>query len=159
MKWNIILNIFLIFTSIVLIVVQQPKKKDWRRQHEEFIRNIRAARGATNAIKSGELPPPPEPSVNPDYIQCEYCNRRFNESAAERHINFCKEQKSRLPKSSSDSKYDQKKQKQAMRTKVNKSLSYNLLEKHCSRSECFLIILRNKYTGHIFSTLYGHNNV
>ena len=37
---------------------------------------------------------PAEP--NPDYVQCPYCKRRFQESAAERHIPFCKEQNSRL---------------------------------------------------------------
>lgn len=31
-----------------------------------------------------------------DYVQCPYCSRRFNEKAAERHINFCKEQAQRL---------------------------------------------------------------
>ncbi|KAJ8322020.1 hypothetical protein KUTeg_000491 [Tegillarca granosa] len=31
-----------------------------------------------------------------DYVQCPYCSRRFNEKAAERHINFCKEQSQRL---------------------------------------------------------------
>nr|XP_060609480.1 zinc finger C2HC domain-containing protein 1B [Anolis sagrei ordinatus] len=41
------------------------------------------------------LPPPPPPTINPDYIQCPYCMRRFNEAAAERHINFCKEQAAR----------------------------------------------------------------
>uniref|UniRef100_A0A4X2K1I0 C2HC/C3H-type domain-containing protein n=1 Tax=Vombatus ursinus TaxID=29139 RepID=A0A4X2K1I0_VOMUR len=30
-----------------------------------------------------------------DYIQCPYCMRRFNETAAARHINFCKDQASR----------------------------------------------------------------
>lgn len=30
-----------------------------------------------------------------DYIQCPYCSRRFNEAAAGRHINFCKEQSTR----------------------------------------------------------------
>jgi hypothetical protein len=37
---------------------------------------------------------PSEP--NPDYVQCPYCKRRFQESAAERHIPFCKEQNARL---------------------------------------------------------------
>ena len=32
-----------------------------------------------------------------DYVQCPYCSRRFNQTAAQRHINFCKEQQSRLP--------------------------------------------------------------
>lgn len=44
----------------------------------------------------GPLPPPPPPAANPDYVQCPHCSRRFNEHAAERHIPFCKEQKSRL---------------------------------------------------------------
>ena len=26
-----------------------------------------------------------------DYILCEYCNRKFNNSAGERHIPFCRE--------------------------------------------------------------------
>ncbi|VDQ17302.1 unnamed protein product [Trichobilharzia regenti] len=30
-------------------------------------------------------------------IQCEYCLRRFNEKAAERHIKFCRDKHSRLP--------------------------------------------------------------
>ncbi|XP_066917964.1 zinc finger C2HC domain-containing protein 1A-like [Clytia hemisphaerica] len=94
-----------------------PRKKDWRRQHDEFIKNIRAARGVKKALETGgELPPPPEPSYNPDYVQCQHCNRRFNESAAERHIKFCKEQKSRLPKAPSDSKFSQKSEKQKIRT-------------------------------------------
>ncbi len=41
--------------------------------------------------------PPPGPSApNPDYVQCPYCKRRFQEHAAERHIPFCKEQNSRI---------------------------------------------------------------
>ena len=32
-----------------------------------------------------------------DYVQCPYCSRRFNEKAAERHINFCKTQQQRIP--------------------------------------------------------------
>lgn len=105
-------------------VQKTPKKKaDWRRQHEEFVKTIRAARGVTNALKTGgELPPPPEPTINPDYIQCPHCERRFNESAAERHMNFCKEQKTRLPKASSDSKFSQKSEKQKIRTQYRPPL-------------------------------------
>ena len=32
----------------------------------------------------------------PGYMQCEYCERHFSKTAAERHIEFCKEQKNRL---------------------------------------------------------------
>jgi len=77
-------------------------QSNWRAKHEEFISNLRAARGVTAAQKTGApLPPPPPPAANPDYVQCPHCSRRFNEHAAERHIPFCKEQKSRLANASS----------------------------------------------------------
>uniref|UniRef100_A0A8C6BB60 Zinc finger C2HC domain-containing protein 1A n=1 Tax=Monodon monoceros TaxID=40151 RepID=A0A8C6BB60_MONMO len=51
---------------------EPPKEpSNWRRKHEEFIATVRAAKGL------GQGP-------------C--CQRRFNENAADRHINFCKEQ-------------------------------------------------------------------
>ncbi|PNJ54341.1 ZC2HC1A isoform 1 [Pongo abelii] len=77
---------------------EPPKKpSNWRRKHEEFIATIRAAKGLDQALKEGgKLPPPPPPSYDPDYIQCPYCQRRFNENAADRHINFCKEQAARI---------------------------------------------------------------
>ncbi|CAH1169820.1 unnamed protein product [Phaedon cochleariae] len=71
---------------------KQTSKKDWRRTHEEFIAAIRAAKEAQAHLAKGgklsDLPPPP-PSSNPDYVQCPHCGRRFNESAAERHIPKC----------------------------------------------------------------------
>ncbi|XP_048363326.1 zinc finger C2HC domain-containing protein 1A isoform X3 [Sphaerodactylus townsendi] len=75
-----------------------PKKpSNWRRKHEQLIAAIRAAKGLDQVLKEGgKLPPPPPPSYDPDYIQCPYCQRRFNESAADRHINFCKEQAARI---------------------------------------------------------------
>ncbi|XP_005301595.1 zinc finger C2HC domain-containing protein 1A isoform X1 [Chrysemys picta bellii] len=77
---------------------EPPKKQsNWRRKHEEFIATIRAAKGLDQTLKEGgKLPPPPPPSYDPDYIQCPYCQRRFNENAADRHINFCKEQAARI---------------------------------------------------------------
>ncbi|KAI0223726.1 Zinc finger C2HC domain-containing protein 1A [Lamellibrachia satsuma] len=81
----------------------QPRKSTWKEQHEEFISTIRAARGVQAAMQSGKpLPPPPAPSLNPDYVQCPYCDRRFNANAAERHIPFCKTQHDRLPKKKPD---------------------------------------------------------
>ncbi|XP_067618469.1 zinc finger C2HC domain-containing protein 1C isoform X2 [Eurosta solidaginis] len=68
------------------------KKNNWRKKHEEFIQAIRAAKQVQAHLARGgklsDLPPPP-PSENPDYIQCPHCLRRFNESAAERHIPRC----------------------------------------------------------------------
>ncbi|CAH1124041.1 unnamed protein product [Ceutorhynchus assimilis] len=65
---------------------------NWRRTHEEFIAAIRAAKQAQAHVAKGgklsDLPPPP-PSTNPDYVQCPHCGRRFNESAAQRHIPKC----------------------------------------------------------------------
>ncbi|CAH0550015.1 unnamed protein product [Brassicogethes aeneus] len=67
-------------------------KKDWRKAHEEFIAAIRSAKQTQAHLAKGgklsDLPPPP-PSSNPDYVQCPHCGRRFNESAAERHIPKC----------------------------------------------------------------------
>ncbi|KAB0366361.1 hypothetical protein FD754_010517 [Muntiacus muntjak] len=75
---------------------QPVRKSNWRQQHEDFINLIQSAKQCTLAIKEGRpLPPPPPPTVNPDYIQCPYCKRRFNETAASRHISFCKDQESR----------------------------------------------------------------
>ena len=43
-----------------------PPKTHWRQKHQEFINNVRAARGAQVAIDHGlPLPPPPPPSENP----------------------------------------------------------------------------------------------
>ncbi|BFZ21314.1 hypothetical protein BsWGS_24352 [Bradybaena similaris] len=77
----------------------KPPKSHWREKHQDFINAVRNARGVQSAMQSGgPLPPPPPPSINPDYIQCPYCSRRFNQQAAERHIDFCKDQQSRLPR-------------------------------------------------------------
>ncbi|KAM9331885.1 zinc finger C2HC domain-containing protein 1A [Pholidichthys leucotaenia] len=78
---------------------EPPKKPfDWRKKHEDFIATIRAAKTLTQAMKDGgPLPPPPPPTYDPDYIQCPYCQRRFNENAADRHIKFCQEQAARMP--------------------------------------------------------------
>eukprot|EP00049_Salpingoeca_infusionum_P001966 m.52465 g.52465 ORF g.52465 m.52465 type:complete len:297 (+) comp11303_c0_seq3:115-1005(+) len=78
-----------------------PKKKEkpaWKVKHEQFVRNIRAARKAQAVIDAGgslaDLPPPP-PDENPDYVKCPHCERRFNEDAAKRHMKFCEEQSKR----------------------------------------------------------------
>uniref|UniRef100_A0A8C6TB29 Zinc finger C2HC domain-containing protein 1A n=1 Tax=Neogobius melanostomus TaxID=47308 RepID=A0A8C6TB29_9GOBI len=77
---------------------EPPKKpSNWRKKHEDFIATIRAARAVSQGLKDGEpLPPPPPPSYDPDYVQCPYCQRRFNENAADRHIKFCQEQAARI---------------------------------------------------------------
>ncbi|XP_053198311.1 zinc finger C2HC domain-containing protein 1A [Scomber japonicus] len=78
---------------------EPPKKQsNWRKKHEDFIATIRAAKTVTQVMKDGgPLPPPPPPTYDPDYIQCPYCQRRFNQGAADRHIKFCQEQHARMP--------------------------------------------------------------
>uniref|UniRef100_G3NCQ9 Zinc finger C2HC domain-containing protein 1A n=1 Tax=Gasterosteus aculeatus aculeatus TaxID=481459 RepID=G3NCQ9_GASAC len=78
---------------------EPPKKpSNWRQKHEDFIATIRAAKVVDKVIKEGgPLPPPPPPTIDPDYVQCPYCQRRFNEGAADRHIKFCQEKSARMP--------------------------------------------------------------
>lgn len=70
----------------------KPAKSNWRKKHEEFIANIRAAKQAQDFIKNGgdvrDLPPPP-PMDTSDLVPCPHCGRKFSESAAERHIPKC----------------------------------------------------------------------
>ncbi|CAH0678721.1 unnamed protein product [Chilo suppressalis] len=74
---------------------------NWRQKHEEFIQAIRAAKQVQAHLNAGgklsDLPPPP-PSENPDYVQCPHCSRRFNQSAAERHIPKCSSYQFNKPK-------------------------------------------------------------
>ncbi|XP_064652253.1 zinc finger C2HC domain-containing protein 1A-like isoform X2 [Lineus longissimus] len=94
---------------------QPASKNNWRQQHQEFIAAIRNARGVDQALKAGgPLPPPPAPSLNPDYVTCRYCQRRFNENAHGRHEPFCKEKHGRI--SSKPVISDQAKQRAAART-------------------------------------------
>ena len=74
------------------------QKKNWRAEHENFIKTIRYAKAVTDAEKGGgnvaDLPPPPV-TENPDYKECPYCHRTFNPTTAERHIPHCKNTKAR----------------------------------------------------------------
>ena len=72
-----------------------PAKKvpKWKQQSEQ----LRRATGAPPAASSssgggggGGGGAPAEPYVDPSYVQCPNCQRRFNEHAAERHIPQCK---------------------------------------------------------------------
>ncbi|KJH41148.1 hypothetical protein DICVIV_12876 [Dictyocaulus viviparus] len=68
---------------------------NWKERHETFIDAVSSSKKVDYAIKTGApLPPPPRTAVPKDYVQCEYCGRNFSENAAERHMPFCREQKS-----------------------------------------------------------------
>ena len=66
--------------------------KKWKSKHGDFQQAIQYAKQLTAAQRSGvplaSLPPPP-PSLNPDYVTCPHCSRRFAPNAAERHIPAC----------------------------------------------------------------------
>ncbi|KAJ3193817.1 hypothetical protein HK101_004032 [Irineochytrium annulatum] len=63
----------------------QPKKAGWRVKHENFIKMVRSNRN----VGGGSNEPAPTYEPDPDLVQCQHCSRRFNESAAERHIPIC----------------------------------------------------------------------
>lgn len=66
--------------------------------------SIRAAREVTKAVaKGGPLPAYTPSAPNPDYVQCPYCERRFQDDTAQRHIPFCKEKSKRLDSKSAKS--------------------------------------------------------
>lgn len=80
-------------------------KGNWKAKHQEFLNSLRNAKEVSQAVAAGKpLPPPPPPAVNPDYVQCEYCKRRFNQAAADRHVTFCKEQHLRMNKNTGKNK-------------------------------------------------------
>ncbi|KAJ8544427.1 hypothetical protein ON010_g11842 [Phytophthora cinnamomi] len=83
-----------------LSATEQPIKvksaADWKQKSEMFRNAMKASRDVSKALKEGKELPPVMPSApDPSLIQCEYCSRRFNEKAAERHINFCREKSQR----------------------------------------------------------------
>lgn len=76
--------------------IKTAKAADWKAKSDLFREAMKASRNVTVALKNGTPLPPMKPSApDPSLIQCEYCSRRFNERAAERHITFCKEKSQR----------------------------------------------------------------
>lgn len=67
----------------------------WKKQHLDFINNVRYAKKMTVVQKAGgdiRMIKPPVQHYDPasDYKQCPYCSRKFSEQVAERHIPNCK---------------------------------------------------------------------
>ncbi|TMW66394.1 hypothetical protein Poli38472_004159 [Pythium oligandrum] len=74
----------------------KAKAVDWKQQSNAFRDAMRANREINKAIKEGRPPPAMVPSApDPSLIPCDFCGRRFNDKAAERHIPFCKEKAQR----------------------------------------------------------------
>lgn len=78
---------------------EQPiksKAADWKAKSNMFRDAMKASRDVAKALKEGKELPPMAPSApDPSLIQCEFCSRRFNDKAAERHIAFCREKSQR----------------------------------------------------------------
>jgi hypothetical protein len=71
----------------------QERSAKWRREHEDFVANIREARAYTKAVKEGKPPPPvhhrPNPHANDGLKCCPHCQRTFLPDVADRHIPRC----------------------------------------------------------------------
>lgn len=66
-----------------------PKKKNWKTQSSALRDAMRNYTMYDKAKKDG-LPPPESAPREDTRTPCPYCNRKFNEAAAERHIPKCK---------------------------------------------------------------------
>lgn len=83
-------------SSATDIPIKVKSAADWKQKSDMFRNAMKASRDVSKALKEGKELPPMQPSApDPSLIQCEYCSRRFNEKAAERHINFCREKTQR----------------------------------------------------------------
>nr|CCA24851.1 sporangia induced conserved hypothetical protein [Albugo laibachii Nc14] len=79
------------------------KKSSWKMRSSALREAMSSCRNVGKALKDGTKLPPSVPSApDPSLIQCEYCSRRFNDKAADRHIPFCREktQRDRMKKAS-----------------------------------------------------------
>ena len=77
------------------------KTSNWRAKHEEFLRTVRQARGekvdepeADSEVGGTRVPV--------GYVMCTFCGRNFSDKAADRHIQWCREQKARIPRSANN---------------------------------------------------------
>jgi hypothetical protein len=116
---------------------ERPGTKDyskmpkWKLQHENFIENIKFTKKLKDMQANGEDTSnmrPPE-TINPDYVPCPYCFRKFAPKTADRHIPKCKDTFNR-PKPPKNKKMediiDKEKAKNTMRmTKMRPSAQPN----------------------------------
>ena len=70
-------------------IAGSDKKAKWKREHEELVKAIKMSRLIQKVQEEGgdisKIPVAP-PSKNEDYVECQYCYRRYAQNVAERHI-------------------------------------------------------------------------
>ncbi|XP_021941479.1 uncharacterized protein LOC110840626 isoform X3 [Zootermopsis nevadensis] len=77
----------------------RKSKSIWKEEHQEFVRAIRQARGINEVPGQRSLPPVVAQTRSTNNEKCPHCKRNFGPKAFDRHIEWCKEQKARIPKS------------------------------------------------------------
>ncbi|XP_015837997.1 uncharacterized protein LOC657204 [Tribolium castaneum] len=70
----------------------KPQKNQWEENHQKLVDAIRSAKGNMSSVKKAT----PPPSLNE---RCPFCERHFGPKAFDRHVEWCKEHRSRIQKS------------------------------------------------------------
>ena len=74
--------------------IKNEKKAKWKREHEELVKAIKMSRLIKKVQEEGgdisKIPVAPS-APNDDYVECQYCYRRYAPKVADRHIPKCKE--------------------------------------------------------------------
>ncbi|GBM54056.1 Zinc finger C2HC domain-containing protein 1A [Araneus ventricosus] len=86
--------------AIPVTVDEKDKEKSklkgkWTEEHENLRCVVRGGKNSKEILNNGLSA---QKRVRPGYEQCPWCERHFNQKAAERHMSWCQEQKNRLPK-------------------------------------------------------------
>ena len=92
------------FLPVIPKKEKSPFKKPkslWKQKHLEFVRAIREARGVE--VPGKRTLSTVEQSRPANHERCPHCERNFGPKAFDRHIEWCKEQKTRIPKSPANS--------------------------------------------------------
>lgn len=74
---------------------KEKEKGKLQGKEENLLRVVKSGKNSKKVLNNGLSP---QKVVRPGYEQCPWCERHFNQKAAERHISWCQEQKNRLPK-------------------------------------------------------------
>lgn len=77
----------------------RKSQSTWKEKHLEFVRAVQQARGISDGPGKKSLPLASAQARLTVHEKCPHCERNFGPKAFDRHIEWCKEQKSRIPKS------------------------------------------------------------